>query len=146
MGRSLSKHSLASGKVCCDIPFMSHHIQQFDPNTSDDSIYEYACCVLSLALFMLEFNDAIKEDGERVYHVWKYLLLFYRASGRTKYALEALNLHFQHYGLPRLSYEIIWSQFVNSNGGRGRNIPCDLHMEHLNRALTMSILVLGANN
>jgi L1 cell adhesion molecule like protein len=124
-----------------------HHSQHFDPDTSDDGIYEYACCVLSLALFMFEFKDAIKEgDGERVHRVWKYLLLLYRESGRTKYALEALNLHFQHYGLPpHIAFEIKWSRFVNSNGGRGKNISCDLHMEHLNRALKTSILGLGAN-
>ena len=80
------------------------------------------------------------------YRVWKYLLLLYRESGRTKYALEALNLHLQHYGLPpRLAFEIVWSRFVNSKGGQGGNIPCDLHMEHLNRALKTSILGLGAN-
>ena len=100
-------------------------VWHFNPNTSNDSIYEYACCVLSLSLFMTEFNDAIKEgDGERVYRVWKYLLLLFRESGRTKYALEALNLHFQHYGLPpRLAFEIVWSRFVNSKGGQGGNIP-----------------------
>jgi len=124
-----------------------HHTENFNPNTSDDGVYEYACCVLSLALFMFEFRDAVKEgDGERVYCVWKYLLLLFRESGRTKYALEALNLHLQHYGLPpHLAFEITWSRFVNAKGGKGRNIPCDLHMEHLNRALKTSILGLGAN-
>ncbi len=59
-----------------------HHTQHFDPTTSDDGIYKYACGVLSLALFMFEFNDAIKEgDGERVYRVWKYLVLIFRESG-----------------------------------------------------------------
>jgi len=124
-----------------------HHTENFSPNTSDDGVYEYACCVLSLALFMFEFRDAVKEgDGERVYRVWKYLLLLFHESGRTKYALEALNLHLQHYGLPpHLAFEITWSRFVNSKGGKGRNIPCDLHMEHLNRELKTSILGLGAN-
>ena len=88
-----------------------YHTENFNPNTSDDGVYEYACCVLSLALFMFEFRDAVKEgDGERVYRVWKYLLLLFRESGRTKYALEALNLHLQHYGLPpHLAFEITWS-------------------------------------
>lgn len=96
-----------------------HHTQHFDPNTSDDGIYEYACCVLSLALFMFEFNDAIKEgDGERVYCVWKYLLLLFCESGQTKYALEALNSPLPvYYGLPPcLAFEIVWSQFINSKG------------------------------
>ena len=143
---SASIHRLLEKYVATSLS-CPHHTQHFDPNTSADGMYEYACCVLSLALFMFEFNDGIKEgDGERVYHVWKYLLLLYRESGRTKYALEALNLHLQHYGLPpRLAFEIVWSRFVNSKGGQGGNIPCDLHMEHLNRALKTSILGLGAN-
>ena len=28
---------------------------------------------------------------------------------------------------------MIWSRFVNVSGQAGRNIACDLHMEHLNR-------------
>ena len=38
-----------------------------------------------------------------------------------------------------------WSRFVNAKGGRGRNISCDLHMEHLNRELKKAISGLGAN-
>ena len=60
--------------------------------------------VLSTALFMAEFKDAVREgDGIRVDRVWKYLLLFFRSSGKTKYAPEALYLQFQKLTLsPRL--------------------------------------------
>ncbi len=100
-----------------------------------------------MAMFVFEFDDAVKEgDGERVYRLWKHLLLIFRSSGRTKYTLEALNLHFQHYGLsPRQVFQLTWSRFVNSKGGGGGNISCDLHMEHLNRALKTAISGLGAN-
>ena len=117
------------------------------PKTSKDSIHEYAREVLAKALFVFTFNDAIKEgDGNRVYRIWKYLLLIYREAGRTKYALEALNLHLQVYGLsPRLSFELKWTRFVNSKGGKGKNVPADLHMEHLNRACKTAIAGLEAN-
>ena len=39
----------------------------------------------------------------------------------------------------------MWSRFVNSRGGVGHNISCDLHMEHLNRALKTALSGLGAN-
>ena len=112
-----------------------------------DHVWEYACVVLSTALFMAEFKDAVKEgDGIRVDRVWKYLLLFFRSSGKTKYALEALYLQFQKLTLsPRLQKQLLWSRFVNSRGGAGRNISCDLHMEHLNRALKTAMSGLGAN-
>ena len=45
----------------------------FSPETSND---EYAKEVLSKALFIFAFDDVIKEgDGDRVYRIWKYLLL-----------------------------------------------------------------------
>ena len=45
----------------------------------------------------------------------------------------------------RLSHQLMWSRFVNTSGKKGHNIPCDLHMEHLNRVLKDSIKCLGAN-
>ena len=39
----------------------------------------------------------------------------------------------------------MWSKFVNTHGKPGKNIPCDLHLEHLNRALKTAICHIGAN-
>ena len=91
-----------------------------------------------------------KGDSDHVWEyackVWKYLLLFFRSSGKTKYALEALYLQFQKLTLsPRLQKQLLWSRFVNSRGGAGRNISCDLHMEHLNRSLKTAMSGFGAN-
>ena len=112
-----------------------------------DHVRDYACVLLSAGLFMAELRDAVKEgDGNRMDRVWKYLLLFFRSTGRTKYALEALYLQFQKLTLsPRLQKQLLWSRFVNSRGGVGRNISCDLHMEHLNRTLKTALAGLGAN-
>ena len=41
--------------------------------------------------------------------------------------------------------QLLWSRFVNLRGGAGRNISCDLHMEHLNRALKTAMSGLRAN-
>ena len=53
----------------------------------------------------------------------------------------------QHYFLlsPRLSRQLIWSRFINVHGKPGRNIPCDLHLEHLNRVLKTAVGDLGSN-
>lgn len=45
---------------------------------------------------------------------------------------------------PNLAEQVKWSRFVNVRGQPGRNISCDLHMEHLNRVGT-AIEGLGAN-
>ena len=46
---------------------------------------------------------------------------------------------------PRLAEQLIWGRFVNTYGGLGRNIPADLHMEHLNRLCKEAVGHLGAN-
>lgn len=71
---------------------------------------------------------------------------FYFKSGRTKYSLEAMRLQIQLLSLPsQLVHQIIWDRFVNTHGGMGRNLPCDLHNEHINKALKLSIRHMGAN-
>ena len=54
---------------------------------------------------------------------------------------------FQHsYGLsPRLSAQLLWNCCVNLHGRTGKNIPADLHMEHLNRLVKEVIKNLGPN-
>ena len=113
-----------------------------------DNVYNYACEVLSLGLLYLEYKDAIREgDGERVMKIWKYLLLLFKASGRTNYSIEALTLLSQYYLIlpSRLAEQLKWSRFVNTTGLPGHNISCDLHMEHLNREAKTAIKGLGAN-
>ena len=113
-----------------------------------DGVYEYAKEVLSLCLLHTEFQDAIREgDGLRVLRVWKFLLLVFKASHKVNYSIEAFNLLAQYYILlpPRLGQQLIWSRFINTHGQPGKNIPCDLHLEHLNRALKTAICGLGAN-
>ena len=105
------------------------------PDDQQDGVFNYAREVLTYSLLHAEFNDAIREgDGLRVIRCWKVFLLIFRASNRTKYALEAATLLINLQVLPeRIQQQMIWSRFVNPSGKPARNIPCDLHMEHLNR-------------
>ena len=112
---------------------------------ADDTVYSYACETLSLGLLYLEFEDGINEgDGDRVLRVWKFLLL---PSKRKNYVIEAFTLLVQYYITlpPRLAEQLKWSRFINVHGLPGRNISCDLHIEHLNRLTKTSIAGLGAN-
>ena len=115
---------------------------------SEDGVYEYGRQLLSVGLFYLEYSDAVREgDGERVFRCWRYLLPIFKSSGRTNYSIEALSTLYQYqYQLtPRQSAELMWSRFINIHGVRGRNIPCDLHQEHLNRICKTAIGNLGVN-
>ena len=74
-------------------------------------------------------------------------MLIFKAVKRRNYTCEAFNLLAQEKFIlsPRLSQQLIWSRFVNTQGGMGRNIPADLHMEHLDRILKDGIKGLGTN-
>jgi len=108
----------------------------------------HARCLLTLGCTYLEFSDAIREgDGERVLRCWRYMLPMFVSSGRKNYAIESLNLLVQHdFSLsPRQAAELKWGRFINATGLPGRNIPNDLHMEHLNRSVKTAIKNLGPN-
>ena len=96
----------------------------------------------------MEYHDAIKEgDGLRVMRCWKYLLLLFKASQKKNYSIEAFQFLCQYYYYlpPRLAQQLLYSRFVNVHGREGCNIPCDLHMEHLNRTIKDTLQHLGAN-
>ena len=56
--------------------------------------------VFSFGLFFMEYIDAIREgDGTRILCCWKYMLLLFKATNKSKYSLEALNLLVHYYFL-----------------------------------------------
>ena len=117
-------------------------------DTNSDTVYSYASEIFSLGLLYLELKDAIKEgDGNRVFRVWKFLFLIFRAAKRTNYAIEAFTLLSQYHLIlpPRLAEKLKWSRFINLHGLPSHNISCDLHMEHLNRVAKTAVEGLGAN-
>ena len=116
--------------------------------STGDSVHDYSRHLLTIGCLYFELRDAIKEgDGERVLQCWRYLLPVFQNSGRKNYTIEAFKLLYQYqYGLPpRQAQQLIWNRFVNTQGVRGKNIPLDLHQEHLNRICKTSIACLGAN-
>lgn len=110
-------------------------------------MYSYARVLCHFAALVSEFTDAWGEgDGERVLRCWKIFMLHFHAERRTKYALEALRLQLQLATLsPDLVHQLTWGRFVNTHGGPGMNIPCDLHNEHVNKLFKEVIHNMGAN-
>ena len=109
-----------------------------------DRVADYAKQVLSLGCFYLEF--CIVKQSERGVGSVLYIagITFYQYLLGLATRITVLNMLFQHsYGLlPHLSAELIWSHFVNVHGHPGKNIPADLHMEHLNRFVKEAIRTL----
>ena len=116
--------------------------------TKCDGVNEYSIQLLRLGCFYKEYSDAIREgDGGRLLCCWKYMMPMFVAAGNKNYAGEAANLLLQHFYTlsPRLSAQLLWSRCVNVYGGPGKNIPGDLHMEHLNKTVKEAVYYLGAN-
>ncbi len=114
----------------------------------DDKVLQYSQLLLSNGILYLEFCDGIREgDGTRVFRCWRYMLLFFKYTGRTNYSIEVLTMLVQcHFLLsPRQSRQLMWERFVDVKGLPGHNIPYDLYMEHLNRVLKDAVSCLGAN-
>ena len=113
-----------------------------------DGVLEYAKACMTLCLLKAEFDDSIHEgDGQRLIRCWKFFLLIFKATNHKNYSIEAFNLLAQYYVLlpPRLAGQLLYSRFVNTHGKPGCNIPCDLHMEHINAACKYAIAGLGSN-
>ena len=110
-----------------------------------DGIHSYNC-LCHFASLVIEFLDAWSEgDGDRICRCWKIFMLHFHEGKQTKYALQALRIQFQLVELsPSLAHQLKWNRFVNYKGGRGTNIPCDLHNEHINRSVKGIINHMGA--
>lgn len=119
-----------------------------DVSLRKDEVQHYACQLLSIGCFYLAYKDAIKEgDGQCVLECWQYLLPVFHNSGRRNYSNEALHLlcQYHHELSPQQAEQLLYSRFVNTRGVRGRNIPLDLHQEHLNRLCKDCVKGLGSN-
>ena len=46
---------------------------------------------------------------------------------------------------PHLAQHIIWDRFINTRGGIGKNVPCDLHNEHIKRLVKHIISCMREN-
>ena len=104
--------------------------------------------LMSVGMVYLEYSDAIKEgDGLRVLRCWRYMLLIFKATGRTNYSIEAFILLAQYHFLfsERQKHQLLWGRFINVHGLPARNIPSDLLMEHFNRLCKETLNGLGAN-
>ena len=114
----------------------------------NDDLYLYTRELFTLALVWHNYHDSVKEsDGDRVMDLWKFLLVIFKKAKRTNYSKEAfiLLVHYHFLLSERLAEQMKWSRFINTHEQRGCNIPCDLHMEHLNRRLKGTLRILQSN-
>ena len=135
-------------KILSQFVDLSYPVKEKKRSKSMDHVHEYGKDILTMGLLLLEFKDAIRYGGGvRILRSWKFMFLYFRATGHTNYTLESFNLLCHYYYLlpPRYAEQLIWSRFVNTHGSCSRNVSADLHMEHLNRVCKDVVAHLGAN-
>ncbi|XP_066295105.1 uncharacterized protein [Branchiostoma lanceolatum] len=118
------------------------------PEPKDDCIFNYHTAKMSMGLLIENLHDAIKEgDGERISRCFRAALPYYKAHGHTKYAFGTLLFFARAKALlpQRLAHSLVWNRVVNNRGGKGRNIPLDLRLEHMNAFLKSFLKSLGPN-
>ena len=122
-------------------------VQQGASTDSGVKATMYAKELITLSLLWHFFHDATREgDGDRIILSWKIMLPIFKATGHRNYAKEAIILILQHMHFSdRMRHQLLWSRCINTRGRRGTNIPCDLHLEHLNRRLKTILRSMGAN-
>lgn len=113
-----------------------------------DKVVLYAMQVLNLGLLWHGFNDSIREgDGDRIMIYYKFILNVFKAGRCFNYCKEVVILLTQYNCLfsERQAAQLKWSRCINTKGFRGCNVPCDLHLEHLNRRLKGMVRALHSN-
>ncbi len=123
-------------------PFLEKELE-----SSTDHVFNYARQVCHFCSLVTEFIDAWGEgDGERVIRCWKFFLIHFHTMGRTKYALQAIQLLVKlTQSQPKIAHQLTWGRFVNTQGGKGKNLPCDLHNEHVNKVFKEVVGNMGSN-
>lgn len=147
--------NLLSGKCYDEVEDLAkviiHNYIFFDPVkkiSRDDKVHLYATQVMTLLIFWHAFNDAVKEgDGDRIINYWRFLLVIFWVKGHINYCKEAIVMLSQYHCLlsDRMADQLKWLRFVNTTGRVGKNISCDLHLEHLHRRLKDLMTGLRSN-
>lgn len=114
-----------------------------------DGVNNYALRMMNEGLLSMALRDFIRYgNGEMVVKFYKWLLPLSRIqSNKSKYATESLYIYTSlNYLLsPRMSHQVTWNRFCNKSG-RGRNIPMDRRLEHLNRLAKALMKAAGHQN
>ena len=120
------------------------------PPRKDDGKHNYAIRIFNEGMLALVFRDMIRfGNGEWCVKMYKWILPLSRIhSSHSKYATEALYLHACVNFLlsPRMAHKITWNRFCCTVNRRGRNIPSDRRLEHLNRLAKDFLAGMGHQN
>jgi hypothetical protein len=115
-----------------------------------DGVNNYALRYVNEGLLSMAFRDLIRfGNGAVCVRFYKWILPLSRSHiSHSKYATEALYLYtsVNYLPSPRMAHKITWNRFCCTIGRRGRNIPGDRRIEHLNRLAKAFLAACGHQN
>lgn len=114
-----------------------------------DGVYNYATGVMKYGLLRrVSMISTASGDGLRALRHWRFALLAYHQTRKTKYRLEAFMLTAGVKALlpERYAEQVTWSRFVNLTGGPGKNLDADYVLELFNNKVKTKLKTLGSNH
>ena len=78
-----------------------------------------------------------------MYRCWRLFLPHFKTSNHMSNHLKLFCYSVRY--SPQLAHQILWDRLVNTRGGLGHNIPCDLHNEHISNCLKHVIVIMASN-
>lgn len=136
----------ACGKTYKTYNGLSRHIQSAHPGlatptsseaeSSADLIKQHSNELLKILLLKRVMDHSISHgDGQTMLLVVKYMLLYFKALGCTKYAVASFEFVAQQqiFLSEKMATLVRQEQFVNNRGRSYTNMPVDLDVEHSNK-------------
>ena len=106
-----------------------------EPQTEDEHV-QYTKELITLGLLWYHYRDITREgDGDCFLKLTPVLLRLFKSANRKNYSKEMRLVQLQYHYLmsERMKMQLLYSRYINTHGTQGKNIACDLHMEHLNK-------------
>ena len=140
----ITSMSILKCPVCAkpwkQIDDLKAHIRQKHPHPGPDSddhdaVYAYSCAVMSMCLIAYDFTDARQlGDGDRIVLLLKYMMLYFRSAGKSKYAHQVLRqlAQINCFLTKREAFNVVWNRFVNVKGRSDSNVELDRVVEGSN--------------
>ena len=126
--------TMLARSICSQYSDLSRMVKEIPPN--EDKVLEHTKDLMTLLLSWYHYRDITREgDGDRFLEFTPVLLRLFKASKKKNYAIETCLMMLQYHYLmsDRMKTQLLYSRYINTNAIKGKNIGCDLHMEHINR-------------
>ena len=132
--RPVRSVNMLARKICEQSSCLQRLVKNM-PDT-DNKVLEHTQKLMTLVLLWCYYHDIIREgDGDRFINFMPVLMYTFKGAGNMNYAIDTCLVQLQYHYLmsERMKTQLLFSKYINTHAIKGKNIACDLHMEHINR-------------